>query len=112
MGGHSRRNQKRKPFRRRGSFYVYILVCSDGSFYTGYTNDLHKRVALHNRGGGSKFVKSRLPAELIYFRKYPFYKLAVTEERRIKSLSRKQKERLVDGDFRAATVHMTERVKA
>ncbi len=89
--------RKRKPFQRRGSFFVYILECSDGSFYTGYTNNLPKRVKLHNKGGGSKYVKTRLPAELIYSRKYQFYKTAILEERRIKTLTRKQKEQLIAG---------------
>lgn len=88
--------RKRKPFQRRGAFFVYILECSDGSFYTGYTSDLEKRVALHNKGAGSKYVKTRLPAELVYKKKYQFYKFAVREERRIKSLSRSQKKQLLD----------------
>lgn len=87
--------RKRKPFQRRGSFFVYILECSDGSYYTGYTNDLENRVALHNKGGGSKYVKTRLPAELVYNKKYQLYKLAVREERRIKTLTRKQKQQLI-----------------
>lgn len=87
--------RKRKPFRRRGPFFVYILECSDGSFYTGYTKNLPERVKLHNKGGGSKYVKSRLPAKLIFTKSYKYYKPAILEERRIKTLTRKQKEILV-----------------
>lgn len=87
--------RKRKTFQRRGTFFVYILECSDGSFYTGYTNNLPERVKLHNKGGGSKYVKTRLPAKLIYSKRFQFYKQAVREERRIKTLTRKQKEGLV-----------------
>ena len=87
--------RKRKPIQRRSQFFVYILQCSDASFYTGYTNDLEKRVLLHNKGGGSKYVKTRLPAKLVFFKTYKYYKLALLEERRIKTLTRKQKERLV-----------------
>lgn len=86
---------KRRTFQRSGAFSVYMLECSDGSFYTGYTNDLPKRVALHNKGGGSKYVKTRLPATLVFFKSYRYYKLAVVEERRIKTLTRKQKEEIV-----------------
>ena len=86
---------KRRTIRRSGQFFVYILECSDGSFYTGYTNHLQKRVALHNKGGGSKYVKTRLPANLVFFKSYRYYKLAILEERRIKTLTRKQKESLV-----------------
>lgn len=86
---------RRALIQRRGQFFVYILECSDGSFYTGYTNHLEKRVALHNKGGGSKYVRTRLPAKLIFFKSYKYYKLALLEERRIKTLTRKQKENLI-----------------
>jgi putative endonuclease len=88
---------KPRTFFRRGQFHVYILECCDGSFYTGYTNDLTKRVALHNKGGGSKYVKARLPARLVYCKPYKYYKLAILEERRLKTLTRVQKERIVGG---------------
>ena len=87
--------RKRKPIQRRSQFFVYILECSDGSFYTGYTNHLQKRVVLHNKGGGSKYVKTRLPAKLVFSKFYKYFKLAILEERRIKTLTRKQKEGLV-----------------
>ena len=87
--------RRRKPIKRRSRFFVYILKCSDASFYTGYTSDLEKRVLLHNNGGGSKYVKTRLPAKLVFFKSYRYYKLAILEERRIKTLTRKQKEKLV-----------------
>lgn len=86
---------KRKAIVRRSQFFVYILECSDGSFYTGYTRDLNKRVALHNKGGGSKYVRTRLPAKLVFSKSYKYYKLAILEERRMKTLTRKQKEKLV-----------------
>lgn len=89
--------KKRKPIERRANFHVYVLECADGSYYTGYTNDLSKRVALHNKGGGSKYVRTRLPAKLIFSKLYKYFKLAILEERRIKTLTRKQKEKLVSG---------------
>ena len=89
------RKAKPRVFLRQGQFHVYMLECADGSFYTGYTNDLKKRVALHNKGGGSKYVKTRLPAELIYFKPYKYFKLAILEERRVKKLSRVLKEKMV-----------------
>ena len=48
-------------------FYTYILECSDGSFYTGYTNDLERRVRVHNMGKGAKYTKARLPCRLVYY---------------------------------------------
>jgi putative endonuclease len=87
--------KKKRTFLRRGQFHVYILQCSDGSFYTGYTNDLTKRIALHNKGGGAKYVRTRRPARLVFAKPYRYYKLAILEERRLKTLSRPQKEKLV-----------------
>jgi len=46
-------------------FYVYVLKCSDGSFYTGYTNDLKKRFQMHMEGKASKYTRSRLPVEIV-----------------------------------------------
>ena len=48
-------------------FYTYILECSDGSFYTGYTNDLERRVRVHNMGNGAKYTRARLPCRLVYY---------------------------------------------
>jgi len=91
-----RKVKQPRIFLRRGRFHVYMLECADGSFYTGYTNDLDKRVVLHNKGGGSKYVKTRLPATLVFCKPYKYYKLAILEERRLKKLSRAQKETIVN----------------
>ena len=48
------------------SFYVYILLCSDGSFYTGYTKDLDARIKLHENGKGAKYTKSHKPKKIAY----------------------------------------------
>ena len=48
-------------------WFVYILECQDGSFYTGITNNISKRMKVHNKGNGSKYVRSRLPFKLVYF---------------------------------------------
>ncbi|MBQ5951424.1 MAG: GIY-YIG nuclease family protein [Lachnospiraceae bacterium] len=50
--------------------YVYILTCADGTLYTGWTNDLKKRLAAHNAGTGGKYTRSRLPVTLSYFEEY------------------------------------------
>ena len=47
--------------------YTYIVECSDGSFYTGWTNDLERRMKAHNEGRGAKYTKSRRPVKLAYF---------------------------------------------
>jgi|GEM_PF-1105824 len=81
--------------KRHDKYYVYILECSDGTFYTGYTRDLVQRIALHNKGNGAKYLKGRKPLKIVYLKEYRYYKNALNEERRIKALPRKQKEKLV-----------------
>ena len=75
--------------------YVYILRCSDGSYYTGWTNDLSKRLLSHNSGKGAKYTKSRLPVELIYFEKCADKSAALKRECAIKQLTHKEKEKLI-----------------
>ena len=55
--------------------YTYMVKCSDGSFYTGWTNNLEKRIASHNAGKGAKYTKSRCPVELVYFEEYEIKQL-------------------------------------
>ena len=75
---------------------VYILECSDGSFYTGYTNDVNKRIVDHNKGKiGAKYTRSRLPVKLIWTEVYTTKLDAMKRERQIKKLDRKVKEALV-----------------
>jgi putative endonuclease len=75
--------------------HVYMVRCSDGSLYTGWTNNVTRRVKRHNRGQGSKYVRARLPAVLVYTRTYKSQSEAMSEERRIKALSKKGKETLI-----------------
>ncbi len=76
--------------------YVYILECSDGSWYTGWTNDLEHRVKTHNSGQGAKYTRSRLPVRLIYSEEYETASEARRREYAIKRLTRTQKEKLVE----------------
>jgi len=88
----------RREFARAGRFCVYILECSDGTYYTGYTNDLVKRVNEHNKTKrGSKYLRVRLPAKLVWSKKYKYSVYAMRAEYKIKQLSRRQKELLVGG---------------
>lgn len=75
--------------------YTYILRCSDGTLYTGWTNDLQKRLAAHNTGTGAKYTKSRLPVKLVYFEEYKTKNEAMSREAKIKQLDRKKKEELI-----------------
>ena len=78
--------------------YTYIVKCSDGSLYTGWTNDLEKRVAAHNEGKGAKYTKSRRPVELVYYEKFQTKEEAMHREWEIKQMSRVQKQKLVRPD--------------
>ena len=74
--------------------YTYMLKCKDGTYYTGYTNDLEKRVKAHNEGKGAKYTKGRGPVELIYYEEYEEKSIAMRREWEIKKLTRSQKEEL------------------
>ena len=80
-----------------GRNYTYILRCADGTFYTGWTNDLEHRIETHNTGCGGKYTRSRLPVELIYYEEFDTKKEAMQREYAIKQLKRVQKEKLVNG---------------
>ncbi|TLS35096.1 GIY-YIG nuclease family protein [Pseudalkalibacillus caeni] len=75
--------------------YVYMLECADGTYYTGYTNQLEKRLSLHQRGKGAKYTRGRSPVELVYKNAFRSKGEALKEEYRIKQLTRKQKEQLI-----------------
>ena len=53
--------------------YTYILKCKDGTFYTGWTNNLEKRLKDHNEGKGAKYTKARRPVELVYYEAFEQY---------------------------------------
>lgn len=80
---------------RKGKYYVYMVQCRDGTYYTGYSNDLKSRIALHNRGNSAKYLRGKLPVKLVYAKEYHYYKNALRGERNIKTLNREQKKRLI-----------------
>ena len=71
--------------------YTYIVKCSDGSLYTGWTNNLEKRIKDHNAGRGAKYTKARRPVVLVYKEEFPTKQEAMKREWEIKRLSRKGK---------------------
>ena len=75
--------------------YTYIVMCRDGTYYTGWTNNLQKRIDDHNAGKGAKYTKSRLPVELMYYEAFDTKEEAMRREYAIKRLSRKEKEKLI-----------------
>ena len=76
--------------------YTYILRCGDGSLYTGWTNDLEKRLAAHNAGSGAKYTRARRPVELVYHEIFPTKTEAMRREAQIKRLSRAEKLALIE----------------
>ncbi|MDR9757664.1 MAG: GIY-YIG nuclease family protein [Thermacetogeniaceae bacterium] len=77
-------------------YYVYILRCGDGSFYTGWTNDLKKRLTAHQEGRGAKYTRGRGPLQLVYTEEFDNKSEAIKREYHIKKMSRKEKETLID----------------
>ena len=70
---------------------VYILRCSDDTLYTGWTNDINRRLAAHNEGRGAKYTRGRRPVTLAYLEEFATTEEAMSREARIKKLSRAQK---------------------
>lgn len=77
-------------------YYVYILECGDGSYYTGQTARLSERVLEHMRGDGGRYTRGRLPVRLCHAERYDSRGDAMRRERRIKKMTRKQKEELIN----------------
>ena len=79
------------------AYQVYILRCWDGTFYTGQTTDLDKRIAAHNRGTGARYTRGRGPVELVYHTGVPTLREAFLLEHKIKRMKRADKEKLIGG---------------
>lgn len=71
--------------------FVYMLRCKDGSLYTGWTNDLEHRLAMHSNGRGAKYTRGRGPLALVYSEELPDKEAALRRECAIKKLRREQK---------------------
>lgn len=75
--------------------YTYILECKDGSLYTGWTNDIEKRVEAHNSGNGAKYTRARRPVKLVYLEESPTKEEAMSREYAIKHLTRQDKLKMI-----------------
>jgi putative endonuclease len=85
-------------------FWVYILRCRDGAYYTGHTEDVEARVAQHQCGAIKGFTSSRLPVTLVWCGELPTREEAIASERRIKGWSRAKKEALIAGDWERLSI--------
>ena len=80
---------------------MYILKCSDNSYYVGSTKDIELRVKEHNEGRGAYYTSKRTPVELVYFEEFHRIDDAYYREQQVKGWSRKKKEALINGEFEA-----------
>ena len=78
--------------------YTYIVKCSDGSLYTGWTNDLEERIKAHNDGKVARYTKSRRPVVLAYYEEFHTKEEAMRREWEIKQMTREQKMKMIRED--------------
>ena len=79
--------------------YVYILECSDGTFYTGSTNNLDRRLIEHRSGEGANYTRKRLPVKLVYYEEYDRIDEAYYREKQIQGWSHKKKKSLIESNI-------------
>jgi putative endonuclease len=84
-----------KEYLKKTMYYCYILKCSDNTLYCGYTNNIEKRVCVHNSGKGAKYTQKRLPVQLVYNEEFLSKSDAMKREYQIKQLTREQKIQLI-----------------
>lgn len=85
----------KKENQERKKHYAYMLRCSDGSIYSGYTTDLNRREKVHNSGKGAKYTRTRLPVKLVYFEEFDNKIDAMKREYAFKQLTHKEKEEII-----------------
>lgn len=71
--------------------FIYIVECKDGTLYTGYTNNLEKRIIAHNEGKGAKYTRGRAPVTLRYYEQFELKSEAMKREAEVKKLKRNKK---------------------
>jgi len=81
-------------------YYVYVLACKDGVFYTGYTQDVEARMKLHKLGRGAKYVKTHQPKKVVYVEEFETRSEAMKREREIKRLTHAEKLKLTSARLR------------
>ena len=80
--------------------FVYILLCSDNSYYTGVTNDVFKRFEVHQKGYDSKsYTFNRRPIQLVFYTSFNSIEIAIEKEKQIKKWSKAKKVALINGNF-------------
>ena len=87
----TKKSKTSAPSKDRETHYMYVLKCVDNSLYTGYTNQLEKRIATHNSGKGAKYTRARRPVELFYYETYSTKQEAMSAEALFKKKTRQAK---------------------
>jgi len=77
------------------AIYAYMLRCADDTIYSGYTNDIERRVEVHNSGAGAKYTRARRPVTLVYFESFETKNEAMKREAQFKKLTRAQKNDMI-----------------
>jgi len=85
-----------KRTEERHTCFTYLLCCADGSYYCGWTVDLDRRLAMHKRGKGARYTRSRLPVKLVYYEEFACRRDAMRREHQLKKMNRGKKEILVE----------------
>ena len=92
MGGGERITQEtRSPLKKYKSYFVYMLLCNDGSYYTGYTSNVLSRFERHKKGHGARYTRMRQPRKIVYLQKFSTRRAAMRRELQMKTLSHDQK---------------------
>ena len=89
-------------------YYTYMVVCSDATLYTGYTDNLVRRMRTHNSGRGAKYTRGRLPVRLVYWEKFPSKRQAMQREYAIKQWKREEKLQLLSEQEQQQILHAAE----
>jgi predicted GIY-YIG superfamily endonuclease len=93
------------------SFWVYILRCSDGTYYTGHADDLEARMVGHKEGTYGGYTSKRLPVKLVFYSEFTSRDDAFSRERQIKGWSRRKKEALINGDWNKLVAYSKSKIR-
>lgn len=88
---------------QESDYHVYIILCKDGSYYTGHAKDVEKRFDMHKKGRGANYTKMHEPEKLVYIESVESRSEAMRRERKIKTLSHDKKQRLINDKNTAGT---------
>jgi putative endonuclease len=92
FGGGERITQgTHRSVEKHKSYFVYMLLCNDGSYYTGYTSNVLSRFERHKKGHGARYTKMRQPKRVVYLQRFTTRRAAMRRERQMKKLSHDQK---------------------